>query len=99
MNKKQKEGFFIALATVIKKDSTTSIRKYANELKVHKKTVKTAIEQDLKPDLNHFDYAIWDILENKTNATSDPNIGGARGVMVIVVGNGYDDTSSNPGPG
>ena len=25
--------------------------------------------------------------------------GGARGVMVIVVGNGHDDTSSNPGPG
>ena len=23
--------------------------------------------------------------------------GGARGVMVIVVGNGYGDTSSNPG--
>ena len=25
--------------------------------------------------------------------------GGARGVMVIVVGNGPDDTRSNPGPG
>ena len=25
--------------------------------------------------------------------------GGARGVMVIVVGNGHGDTSSNPGPG
>ena len=24
-------------------------------------------------------------------------IGGARGVMVIVVGNGYGDTCSNPG--
>ena len=24
--------------------------------------------------------------------------GGARSVMVIVVGNGYGDTSSNPGP-
>ena len=24
---------------------------------------------------------------------------GARGVMVIVVGNGHGDTSSNPGPG
>ena len=24
-------------------------------------------------------------------------IGGARGVMVIVVGNGHNDTSSNPG--
>ena len=25
------------------------------------------------------------------------NYGGARGVMVIVVGNGHGDTSSNPG--
>ena len=25
--------------------------------------------------------------------------GSARGVMVIVVGNGHDDMSSNPGPG
>ena len=25
--------------------------------------------------------------------------GGARGVMIIVVGNAHDDTSSNPGPG
>ena len=23
--------------------------------------------------------------------------GGARGVMVIIIGNGHDDTSSNPG--
>ena len=29
----------------------------------------------------------------------DDQEGGARGVMVIVVGNGHDDTSSNPGPG
>ena len=26
-----------------------------------------------------------------------PVVGGARGVMVIVVGNGHDNTSSNPG--
>ena len=26
------------------------------------------------------------------------NDGGARGVVVIVVGNGHGDTSSNPGP-
>ena len=26
-------------------------------------------------------------------------LGGARGVMVIVVGNGHGDTSSNPGRG
>ena len=38
---------------MIKKDPTTSIRKRANELKVHDKTVKTAIKQDLRPDINN----------------------------------------------
>ena len=32
--------------------------------------------------------------QNKNNPWC---IGGARGVMVIVVGNGHDDSSSNPG--
>ena len=58
----------------VKKDSTTSIRKHTNELKVHKKTVRTAIKQDSSPDLNPLDYAVWNVLENKTNATSHPNI-------------------------
>ena len=30
------------------------------------------------PDPNLLDYAIWDILENKTNATSHPNIGSLK---------------------
>ena len=51
LNKKQKGS---ALATAIKKDPTTSIRKHANELKVHKKTVRTALKQDLSPDHNPF---------------------------------------------
>ena len=42
--KKRKEGFLIALATAIKKDSTMSITKHVNKLKVHKKTVRTAIK-------------------------------------------------------
>ncbi len=46
--KKRKEGFLTAFATVIKKGPTTSIRKHANELKVHQKTVRTAIK-DLSP--------------------------------------------------
>ena len=29
--------------------------------------------------------------------TNESNLGGARGVMVIVVGNGHGDMSSNPG--
>ena len=46
LNKKQKEAFLTALATRIKNDPTTSIRKPANEVK----TVKTAMKQDLRPD-------------------------------------------------
>ena len=69
-----KQVYLTVLATVIK-DTTTSIRKYTNELKFHEKTVRTAIKQDLSPDLNSPDYALWGILENKTNATTHPNIG------------------------
>ena len=64
LKKKRKEGFLTALATVIKKkDPTTSIRKHANELKVHEKTIRTAIKQDLSPDRNPLDYAIWGIFK------------------------------------
>ena len=61
----------IALATT--KDPTKSIRKHINE-----KIVRTAIKQDLNPDLYSFDYAIWGVLENKTNSTSHPNIGSLK---------------------
>ena len=50
-NKNQKEGFLTSLATAIKKDPTTPIRNQANELKVHKKTVRTVIKEDLSSDL------------------------------------------------
>ena len=40
IEKKERKGFLIALAWTIKKDPTRSIRKYAYELKVHKKTVR-----------------------------------------------------------
>ena len=56
-------------------DPTTSIKKPVNELKFHEKTVRTAIKQDLGWYLNPLDNTIWGILENKTNATSDLNIG------------------------
>ena len=39
-------------------------RKLTNELKVHEKTLRAAIKQDLNPDLNPLDYAIWGV-ENK----------------------------------
>ena len=39
--KKRKERFIVSLATLIKKDITTSIIKHANELKVHEKTART----------------------------------------------------------
>ena len=29
----------------------------------------------LSPDLNPLDYAVWGVLENKTNTTAHPNIG------------------------
>ena len=64
MKKKRKQSFLTVLASEIKKDPTKSIRKYDNELKVHKKTVRTAIKQDLSPDLNPLDYTIRGVLEN-----------------------------------
>ena len=73
LNKKRKEGFLTALATVIKKDLTTSIRKNANELKVDVK-----IKQDLSPVLNLPDFTRWGVLENKTNETSHSNTGSLK---------------------
>ena len=48
-----------------------SIGKSDNELKVHEKTVRTAIKQNLNQDI----YPLNCVLENKTNATSYRNIG------------------------
>ena len=81
LNKKQKESFLTALATVINMDPTMSLRKHANDLKVHEKTVRTAIKQDLSPDHSTLDYALWSVLENKTNATSHLNIGSLKTVI------------------
>ena len=39
-------------------------------IKVHEKTVRTAIKQDLSPDLHPLDYTKSGVLENKTNATN-----------------------------
>ena len=36
------------------------------------------VASDTSTDLNLLDYAIWDVLENKTNATPHPNIGNER---------------------
>ena len=59
----------------IKKSPTTSIRKYANELKIYERIMRTANKQALSPYLNPLDNAIWGILENKTKATFHQNIG------------------------
>ena len=56
--KKPKEGFLMALTTTNKKDPTTSIGKQTYKLKVHKKTVRTAMKQDLSLDLNPHDYTM-----------------------------------------
>ena len=87
--KKWKEGFFTALATAIKKEPIISIRKYANKLKVLEKTVRTAINQDLSPDLKSLDYATWGFLENKTNATFHRNIGSLK----TAIGEEWNKTS------
>ena len=34
--------------------------------------------------------------KNKPNLLSTGNFGGAHGVMVIIIGNGHGDSSSNP---
>ena len=41
----------------------------------------------------------WRRHKTQNSYQSSYKIGGARGVTVIVVGNGHGDTSSNPGPG
>ena len=56
-----------------KKDPTESIRKHANELKVHEKILKI-VEQDLSLELNLLNYVIWGVFENKTNPISHRNI-------------------------
>ena len=53
------EKFFLKLLPkAIQKDPSTSLRKHANELKVHEKTVRTAIKQDLSLGLYHLSGAI-----------------------------------------
>ena len=44
LNQKRKEVFLTDLTMAIKKEPTISIRKHINELKVYKKTVRTAIK-------------------------------------------------------
>ena len=48
---------------------TTTERKHANDLKVHEQTVRTAIKEDSSPELNPFDCAICDALENQMRNT------------------------------
>ena len=71
MNKNKMKTFLTALATVIKKDPTTSIRKHTNELKVNEKTVRTAIKQNQSPDFGLLDYAIWGVLEKNNKKTKN----------------------------
>ena len=37
--------------------------------------IQIYIKQDFSLDHNPLDYVIWDVLENKTNATSHPIVG------------------------
>ena len=63
---------------MIKKGPSTSIRKHADELKVHEETVKTSIKQFSSTDFNSLDYAIQGVLENKTNTNFHPDIGSLK---------------------
>ena len=74
-NKNKRRLFLTVLASSIKKDPTSSLRKYINELKVRVETVRTAIKRDLSLDINPLVYALWGVLENKTSTTSYSNIG------------------------
>ena len=60
---------------MIKKDPTKSIRKHANKLEVHQKTVRTESKEDLNLHQPPALIKLWGVLENKKNATSYPNIG------------------------
>ena len=40
--------------------------------------LRTAIKQDLSPEYNPLDYAIYGVSENKTNTTFHPNIGSLK---------------------
>ena len=50
----------------INKDPTTSKRNQAKEWKVHEKSFKKAMKQELSPDPNSLKYAKWGVLETKT---------------------------------
>ena len=45
-------NYYTTRTTPITKDTTTSIKKHANEFKVHAKTVRTGIKNDLSPGSN-----------------------------------------------
>ena len=47
-------------------------------MKIHVTTLRTVIKQNLSVDLVPLNYAIWSVLENKTNATSYQNIGSLK---------------------
>ena len=56
--KKRKEGFLTALDTAIEKDPHNISKKACYWIESPRKTVRTAIKQDLNPDHNPLDYAI-----------------------------------------
>ena len=40
--------------------------------------LRTTTKQDLRPDLNPFDHALWGVLETITNSTSHAKIGSLK---------------------
>ena len=50
-------------------------------MKGHEKTVRAVVKQDSNPDLTPLDYAIWGVLEKKTDATSHRENGSFKTAM------------------
>ena len=59
IDQKTQRRLFNWLSWSDEKETTTSIRKHANELKVHEKTGRRTIKQDLSPNFKPLDHASW----------------------------------------
>ena len=56
------------------KEKNLWFAKRQNQTKTNSEIIGVSLWHQLNPDLNTIDCAIWGVLENKTNATSHPNI-------------------------
>ena len=57
------------------KESMICLTPKPSQKKKKSEIIGVSLWPSSSPDLNPLDYATWGVLENKTNATSYPNIG------------------------